>query len=61
MAAARAALRAEKRMPTDADRPPVKPLPGRKPRLHAGQLDFLGGEHGAADGNTPQDGDGRAV
>jgi hypothetical protein len=61
MSAARAALRAEKRRPTDADRPPVRPGPGRKPKLPAGQLDFFGGEHGAADGDTSEDDDRRAA
>jgi hypothetical protein len=39
-------LRARKGKPSDVDRPPVKPAPGRKPKLHRGQLDFFGGEEG---------------
>lgn len=37
-------LKLEKRRPTDADRPPVIPMPGRKVRPHRGQLDLDGNE-----------------
>lgn len=38
------ALRAPKGKPTDADRPRPTPLPGRKPKQIAGQLDLEGRE-----------------
>ena len=36
------ALKLPKRAPTDDDRPPVKPFPGRKPTLIDGQIDLFG-------------------
>jgi hypothetical protein len=41
-------LKARKGPVKEDDRPPVKPLPGRKPRILPGQLDFFGQEHDGA-------------
>ena len=42
--AQRLARKARKGKPTAADAPPVRPLPGRKPKVLPGQLDFDGNE-----------------
>jgi hypothetical protein len=36
--------KARKGKPTEADVPPVRPLPGRKPKVLPGQLDLDGNE-----------------
>jgi hypothetical protein len=40
------ALDKPQRAPTEADRPPVQPLPGPKPRILPGQLDLDGHVYG---------------
>jgi hypothetical protein len=44
LAEARRLLRLPRRKPTDADRPPVSPAPGRKINPLPGQLDLDGNE-----------------
>ena len=38
-------LRKPRRAPTEADCPPVRPLPGPKPRILDGQIDLYGHVH----------------
>jgi hypothetical protein len=42
-------LEKQRRLPTEADRRPVRPLPGPKPAVLDGQIDIFGHVHGDAE------------
>jgi hypothetical protein len=58
LTAALRALRLRPGPPTEADVPKPVPLPGRKPKLIVGQLDFDGNEYGSKEPAENADGDG---
>jgi hypothetical protein len=51
------ALKHEKRKPTDADRPPPTPFPGRRVKPLPGQLDLAGNEIPGVTHDNPEDAD----